>query len=94
MGYKNYMQISEDFVIRKIGDETTIIPLVRESGKNACLYTLNETATTILDGIKKGQTKKEILKGMKNLYPGVDSNRLQKDIAGNIEDLKSMGLLT
>jgi len=84
------MQISENYVIRKIGSNTTLIPLVRELGTEVQLYTLNSTASTILDLLQTGNTNTEILQTMKNLYPKTTEKLLKQDI---LNDFEAIGLL-
>jgi hypothetical protein len=94
MMYKNKMKLSENFIIRKIGDETTIIPLVRELGHDAHLYTLNKTSSEILDLVKEGENEDKIAFSMKKLYPHAEDLTLKEDIRETINDFKSIGLIT
>ena len=93
MMYKEEMKLSENYVIRKLGSETTIIPLIKELGSDAFLYTLNRTSSIILELLEEGKNKEEIVNFMKTLYPQVKKPTLKEDILETLNDFKSIGLI-
>jgi hypothetical protein len=87
------LSISKNFVIRKISDVTFSIPLVRDISEDISTYTLNETATEILDQVKAGSTFEQLFEQFQSSYPQVDSVELKKDVTDCISTLKDYGIL-
>lgn len=56
-------KINVGFITQKIGDKTTIF-----SGERSILFTLNETAAYMFNGLKLGWEKKKIINGLMDRY--------------------------
>lgn len=73
--------LSKGFITQKIGGKTTIF-----SGEDSVLYTLNESAAYIFQGLKLGWKNKKIIEGLVKRYE-ITKKRARKDIEDLIRDL-------
>lgn len=73
--------LNKGFITQKIGNKTTIF-----AGEESILFTLNETAAYIFNGIKLNWDYEKIVKGLIEKY-NAPREQAEKDILVLIEEL-------
>ncbi len=74
-------KLNQGFITQRIGNKTTVF-----AGEESILFTLNETAAYIFNGIKLGWTKEKIVEGLVKKY-GASKIQAEKDILGFTQEL-------
>jgi hypothetical protein len=82
----------QDFVTRRIGGETIIVPVRGGVGDLNSIYTLNETGSGIWQMIQEGKPIPEIASLVCGEYE-VSAEEAAKDIYSFMKDLRLAGLL-
>lgn len=71
---KTRLKLTKGFIAQKIGADITLI-----SGEQNKIYTLNETASFIYQGIKKGMNPEDIAKNLSKEYQ-IEVTKATKDV--------------
>ncbi len=79
--------LNKGFITQKVGDKTTIY-----SGEDSILYTLNETASYMLNGIKLGWEGQKIIEKIVKIYD-VKQEKAELDFKDFILDLRKARIL-
>lgn len=77
--FEFYQLNSEDFVIRKMGNEMVLVPLSDSVADMTSVLTLNEVGSDILELLEKPATKEILLEKLLEKYD-VDKETLDRDI--------------
>ena len=80
-------KINKGFITQKVGNKTTIF-----AGEESILYTLNDTASFIFQGLKLGWEKSKIVRGLIDKYE-TTKNEATKDMENLIRDLQKKKIL-
>ena len=84
---------NKDFVFRKIGNETILVPIKNNVGDMGCIYTLNEVGAFIwehLDGKNRPlDVRNLILEEFE-----VPSEQAEEDLGELVDDLKKIGAIS
>jgi hypothetical protein len=80
------------FVMRRIGPETIIVPVAGRVGDLESVYTLNEVATRIWELLESPRTAGEIATLIANDYDASE-NKLAADLADFLQVLEANGLV-
>jgi hypothetical protein len=80
---KNY-KINKGFVVQKLDKKTVIF-----DGDKSTLYTFNNTASLILNKLKKGRSQKEIIDYLVKKYR-VPEKKVEKDVTEITDNLIRM----
>lgn len=83
---------NNNFVYRKIGDESIIIPIKNDSADLTSLYTLNETADFIWNELGKNKNIESIINCLIKEF-GVSYDEAFNDTIRFIKDLKKLGFI-
>lgn len=79
--------IKQGFITQKIGKKTTIF-----SAEESVLFTLNESAAFIFNGIKLGWDKKKMVEKLAEKYD-VSIEKAQKDATELLQKLEEKGII-
>jgi hypothetical protein len=82
-----------NIVCRKIAGELILVPISREAGDRACLYTLNSVAARIWE-LLDGQRSAEDIAGTIVEEYEVDLERARKDSMSFLRRLEELGMVT
>jgi hypothetical protein len=77
--FEFYQLNSEDFVVRKMGNEMVLVPLSDSVADMTSVLTLNEVGSDILELLEKPATKEILLEKLLEKYD-VDKETLDRDI--------------
>lgn len=77
--FEFYQLNSEDFVVRKMGNEMVLVPLSDSVADMTSVLTLNEVGSDILELLEKPVTKEILLEKLLEKYD-VDKETLDRDI--------------
>lgn len=86
MKNKKYV-LNKGFITQRIENKTTIF-----SGENSMLFTLNETAAYIFNGIKLNWEYEKIVNGLVEKYKA-SRKQVEKDILILIEELEAKKII-
>lgn len=86
------MKISDKFILKKVGNESMLLPVNNDFMSVKNIITLNETSLAIYLHLKDGLTKEEMLEKMLEEYD-VDIEILKKDVDDIISKFISLGVL-
>lgn len=81
-------KLNQGFITQKINKKTTIF-----SGEDSILYTLNETAALIFNGIKLGWDKNKIAQKLTDKY-GIEQKKAFQDINALLDELLSKKIIS
>ena len=81
-------RLNKGFITQKVGSKTTVF-----SGEDSILYTFNNTASFIFNGLKLGWEKSKIIQGLVEKY-GVKRTTAASDIEDFIKQLKTKKILS
>ncbi len=73
------------FVIRRVGNETVLVPLSDNVADMTSVLTFNEAGSDILAALKQPATGMEVMEKLLTLY-NVDEVMLKKDVENFIEE--------
>lgn len=80
-------RLNKGFITQKIGNKTTIF-----SGEDSMLYTLNDTASFIFNGLKLEWDNNRIAKGLMEKYV-IKREQAFRDVEELIKQLKKKGIV-
>lgn len=80
-------RLNKGFITQRIKNKTTIF-----SGEESTLYTLNETAAYIFQGLKLGWTIDKIVEGLKSKF-GASKKEAKKDLSAFAKELTRKKIL-
>ena len=86
------MKISRNFVLKKIGDESVVIPLGSEAINLGGVLTLNETGVMLYEMLKDNKEILELVDALVEAY-NVSREQAMNDVLEFIEKLKELGIL-
>jgi hypothetical protein len=72
--------LTSNYVMRKIVDESILVPVSPQLKSRDCLFVMNPTACAVYEGLRAGLATDEILQTMLDEYENVRSEELQTDI--------------
>lgn len=81
-------KLNQGFITQRIKDKTTIF-----SGEQSILYTLNEVAAYIFQGLKLGWDKKKIVGDLAKKYE-ISEKQAEKDVESFAKELLKKKILT
>lgn len=71
--------VTKNYVLRKIVDESILVPISPSLKERDCLYVLNLSGSLIYEGVKQGKSKDEIHKILIHEFDELPLERLQED---------------
>ena len=83
---------NEDFVYRKIQDETVLVPIRDSTGDMDAIYNLNEVGAFIWDNLDGGNSLEDVKRGILDEFD-VASEQAEADLLGFIKELASINAL-
>ena len=83
---------NEDFVYRRIGDETILVPIKDNVGDMGSIYDLNEVGTFVWEHLDGRQSLSDIKDRIFAEF-NVSSDAANKDLSDFIAQLKEIGAL-
>lgn len=86
------MKLKQEFIKRKVLDDTLLIPVLNDSSDYKGIITLNESAEYIFDCIMNGMEKDDIVKSMLDVYD-VSKETVQKNVDEMCDNLVKIGVL-
>jgi len=84
---------NKDFVFRKIGNETILVPIKNNVGDMGCIYTLNEVGAFIwehLDGKNRPLDVRNLILEEFEVPP----EQAEEDLGELVDDLKKIGAIS
>ncbi len=85
------MPINENYILKKLGTEYMIIPLVDGGLNFNKLYNITETGAIIFNSLKEGKSNLEIVENLLKIYD-VDKQICLDDVNEFIEELRVRGI--
>jgi len=76
-------------VTRLVAGETILVPIIRQMGEEASLYTLDEVATFLWEHLDGQHTGCDLVKALTQTY-AVEAAQAEKDVRSFLEQLKSI----
>lgn len=86
------MQYNPAMVFRKIGSECVVVPTGKNVDAVRSVYTLNESAAFILERIKEGKGRAEVLTALTEAFDCEGTNT-EEWMDGIIEDFRAQGIV-
>ncbi len=86
------MKISNEFVIKEMGDKTVLVPIGKKAVDLHVLITLNETSVFLLNQMADDVNLDLLAKSLVKEY-NVDYEKAYKDVSDFIEKMKSYGVI-
>ena len=86
------MRASADFVMRRIADETIIVPVAGGVGDLSSIFTLNESGTKVYQMICAGMSVEQISNAICTEYE-VTPDEAARDIADFVDHLQAARIL-
>ena len=86
------MQISKNYVIRKIPGDNLLVPIGGRSTETKGMILLNEMSLFVYESIQKGQTEEEILSRILDEYD-VDASQAAADLGEIISEFTKLGII-
>ena len=83
---------NEDFVYRKIQDETVLVPIRDSTGDMDAIYNLNEVGAFIWDNLDGGNSLEDVKRGILDEFD-VAPEQAEEDLLGFIKELVSINAL-
>lgn len=83
---------NEDFVYRKIQDETVLVPIRDSTGDMDAIYNLNEVGAFIWDNLDGGNSLEDVKRGILDEFD-VPPEQAEADLLGFIKELASINAL-
>ena len=83
-----YYKLNKGFIAQKLDGKATIF-----DGETSMLYTFNETASLVLQKLKLGKSKEEIVTSFVKKY-GITEERAKKDVSELLQDLLSKKIIS
>lgn len=80
-------KLKHGFITQKVGDKVTVF-----SGSDSILYTLNETAAYIFNGLKLGWEEKKLTARLVQRY-GISAEQAAKDVADLVKELTKNSII-
>ncbi len=85
------MSINENYILKKLGTEYMIIPLVDGGVSFNKLFNVTETGALIFNGLKDGKRNLEIVEELMKIYD-IDEQTCLNDVNEFIEELRTRGI--
>ena len=89
MDLKNIYALKSKFVVRAVGNELILVPLISSVVQMNELFTMNETAKFIWENLKENTTVAELEELMTDAFD-VNTDTAKKDIEAFIRKLETM----
>ena len=86
------MQYNPAMIFRRIGSECVVVPTGRNVDAVRSVYTLNESASFILERIKEGKSRAEVLHDLGETFD-CDGTDAGEWLDGIIEDFRAHGIV-
>jgi hypothetical protein len=86
------MSSAQDFVTRRIGDETIVVPLRNSIGDLGSIYTLNEPGAWIWQMVREELPVAQIAAAICREYE-VSAEEATRDILALMDDLRDAGMM-
>jgi hypothetical protein len=83
---------NENFVYRRIGDETVLVPIRESTGDMDAIYNLNEVGAFIWDHLNGSNSLEDVKRGILDEFD-VPPEQAEADLLGFIKDLASINAL-
>jgi hypothetical protein len=83
---------NENFVYRRIGDETVLVPIRESTGDMDAIYNLNEVGAFIWDHLDGSNSLEDVKRGILDEFD-VPPEQAEADLLGFIKDLASINAL-
>ena len=83
---------NENFVYRRIGDETVLVPIRESTGDMDAIYNLNEVGAFIWDHLDGNNSLEDVKRGILDEFD-VPPEQAEADLLGFIKDLASINAL-
>jgi hypothetical protein len=83
---------NEDFVYRKIQDETVLVPIRDSTGDMDAIYNLNELGAFIWDHLNGSNSLEDVKRGILDEFD-VPPEQAEADLLGFIKELASINAL-
>ena len=83
---------NEDFVYRKIQDETVLVPIRDSTGDMDAIYNLNEVGAFIWDNLDGGNSLEDVKRGILEEFD-VPPERAEEDLLAFVKELVSINAL-
>lgn len=84
---------SESVVSRVIAGETLIIPIRKNVGDLAAIYSLNDVASTIWEMVARPCNYDEIVSAVQNEFSS-EGEQIKQDVQTFIDEMSSLGLIS
>ena len=75
------MQATKNYVLRKIVDESILVPISPSLKHRDCLFVLNPTARAIYEGFRARLSDDEIVERVLEEFDGVEESALRSDVS-------------
>ncbi len=85
------MSINENYILKKLGSEYMIIPLVDGGVSFNKLFNVTETGALIFNALKEGKNNLEIVEDILKIYD-IDEQTCLNDVNEFIEELRMRGI--
>lgn len=83
---------SEDFIYRKIVDETVLVPLRQNVNEMDSIYAMNEVASFIWETLEKPATLQELQQALLTAYD-TSPEKVAEDLERFLNELVSIGAI-
>ena len=78
-----------EMITRRVAGEVILVPITRRVGEESCLYTLDEVAAFLWEGLDGQQTGRDLIEKLKAAYPGSVA-QAEDDVRMFLEQLKAI----
>lgn len=93
MNKETVWAFNPDMICRKIGDQTIVVPVGQQVDDVRSIYTFNDTAAFILDGIRANKNREQVILDLKEEYDIENDTDLIGSVDGIITELKELRIL-
>jgi len=81
------LSVTSNFVLRRIADESILVPVSPQLKNRDCLFVLNETGYVVYAGIRGGQSLGQIERSILEDFDGVTAEQARSDITQIIDQM-------